>query len=282
MKKWNLIIDVAKCHDCNDCFLACKDEYWLNDFLPYSLAQPRHGHRWIDIQRKERGQYPKVDVAYLPVPCMHCEDAPCVKESKDGAVYQRDDGIVIIDPKKAEGRREIVDTCPYDVIWWNEERAVPQKCTFCAHLLDDGWETPRCVQACPTGAMRMVYVEDAEMQRVKESERLETWHPEYQTRPRVYYKNLYRYTNCFVAGSVALKDVDECADGALVTLRNGSGEVVDTVATNNYGDFKIDNLVEDSGGYSLEVEYSGYGTQELTVDLQDSTNIGTIVLGPSQ
>ena len=74
MKKWNLIIDVAKCHDCNDCFLSCKDEYWENDFPPYSAAQPRHGHRWINIMRKERGQYPKVDVVYLPTPCMHCDD----------------------------------------------------------------------------------------------------------------------------------------------------------------------------------------------------------------
>jgi len=281
MNKWNLIIDVAKCHDCNNCFLACKDEYWENDYLPYSLAQPRHGHRWMDIQRKERGQYPKVDVAYLPTPCMHCEDAPCVMESEDGAVYKRDDGIVLIDPEKAKGRKDILDTCPYGVIWWNEERAVPQKCTFCVHLLDDGWEHPRCVQACPTGAFRFVHLEDSEMQKVKESEKLEVYQPQYQTAPRVYYKNLYRYTKCFVAGSVALKDTDECADGAKVTLRNGSGKAIDTAVTNNYGDFKIDDLEENSGKHSLEVEYPGYQKQELVVDLQDSTNIGTILLGPS-
>jgi len=281
MKKWNLIIDVAKCHDCNDCFLACKDEYWENDFLPCSLAQPRHGHRWIDIQRKERGQYPKVDVVYLPTPCMHCEDAPCVKESKDGAVYKRDDGIVLIDPEKAKGRKDILDTCPYGVIWWNEEKAVPQKCTFCAHLLDDGWEQPRCVQACPTGAMRFVHVEDSDMHRLRESEKLKVYQPQYQTAPRVYYKDLYRYTRCFIAGSVALKDIDECAEGAKVTLRNGSGEVIDTALTNNYGDFKIDDLQENSGKYTLEVEYPGYEKQDLAVDLEDSTNVGTIFLGQS-
>ncbi len=278
MNKWNLIIDVAKCHDCNNCFLACKDEYWENDFPPYSLAQPRHGHRWIDIQRKERGQYPKVDVAYLPMPCMHCDDAPCVTESKDGAVYKRDDGIVLIDPEKARGRKDILDTCPYGAIWWNEEKAVPQKCTLCVHLLDDGWEQPRCVQACPTGAMRVIHVEDAEMQKVKESEQLEVYKPHYQTQPRVYYKNLYRYTRCFIAGSVALKDIDECAEGAKVTLRNGSGRVIETAVTNNYGDFKIDDLEENSGKHTLEVAYPGYGKQALAVDLQDSTNVGTILL----
>ena len=55
VKKWNLIIDVAKCHDCNNCFLACKDEFFENDFAPFSLAQPRHGQRWMNIMRKERG-----------------------------------------------------------------------------------------------------------------------------------------------------------------------------------------------------------------------------------
>ena len=74
----------------------------------------------------------------------------------------------------------------------------------------------------------MVYVEDAEMQKVKESEKLEVYQPRYQTQPRVYYKNLYRYTRCFIAGSVALKDIDECAEGAKVTLRNGSGRVIET------------------------------------------------------
>lgn len=278
MKKRNLIIDIAKCHDCNNCFLACKDEYWENDFPPYSLAQPRHGHRWIDILRKERGQYPKVDVSYLPLPCMHCDDAPCVMESNGEAVYKRDDGIVLIDPKKAKGRKDILDICPYGAIWWNEEKAVPQKCTLCVHLLDDGWEQPRCVQACPTGALRIVHIEDSEMQKLKESEELEVYQPQCQTRPRVYYKNLNRYTKCFIAGSVALEDIDECADGARITLRNSAGRVIATVVTNNYGDFKIDDLEENSGEYGLEVEHPGYPIQELSVELEDSINVGTIFL----
>ena len=66
MKSWHLIIDVARCHDCNDCFLADKDEFVDNEFPPYSAAQPWHGHRWMHIKRKERGQYPIVQTAYLP------------------------------------------------------------------------------------------------------------------------------------------------------------------------------------------------------------------------
>lgn len=276
MSKWSMIIDVAKCHDCNNCFLSCKDEFCENDFVPYSIAQPWHGHRWINIMRKERGQYPLVDVVYLPVPCMHCDDAPCL--TPDGAVYKREDGIVLIDPGKAKDREDITDTCPYGAIWWNEEKGVPQKCTFCVHLLDDGWAQPRCVQACPTGAMRFIQAEDAELDGLKASEGLEIYKPEYRTQPRVYYQNLYRWTRCFVAGNVALGDVDECGDGAKVTLKNHSGEVVGETETSNFGDFRIDNLEGQSGEYRIVVEYPGYAPKQVIVDLQDSVNVGVIFL----
>ena len=276
MSKWNLIIDVAKCHDCNNCFLSCKDEFCENSFAPYSVAQPWHGHKWIDIQRKERGQYPMVDAVYLPVPCMHCDDAPCLTE--DGAVYKREDGIVIIDPEKAKGRDDLLSACPYGAIWWNDEAKVAQKCTFCVHLLDDGWTQPRCVQACPTGAMRFLSADQAEMEGLVASEGLKVYQPEHQTGPRVYYKNLYRFTRCFIGGNVALEDVDECAGGAQVMLRDGAGQAVGTASTNNYGDFKFDDLPANGGEYSLEVEYPGYQKQEMHVDLKDSVNVGTIFL----
>ncbi len=278
MKKWNLIIDVAKCHDCNNCFLSCKDEYFENDFPPYSVAQPRLGQRWINIMRKERGQYPKVDVAYLPIPCMHCDDAPCIKAAKKDAIYKREDGIVVVNPEKAKGQKNLVESCPYGAIYWNEEKSLPQKCTFCVHLLEDGWDQPRCVQACPTGAMSVVYAEDSEMEKVKKSESLEVYQPQYKAKPRVYYKNLYRYSRCFIAGSVALQDTDECAEGAKITLRKGAKKAVDKTVTNNYGDFKIDNLEEKSGKHLLEVDYKGYEKKTVEVDVERSVNLGTIFL----
>ncbi len=235
MAKWNLIIDVAKCEECNNCFLACKDEHVENDFLPYSVAQPRHGHRWIDVVTKERGQFPKIDVASLPMLCMHCDDAQCMQKA-GGAIYKTGDGIVIIDPAKAKGRQELVGACPYGAIWWNEEKSVAQKCSLCAHLLADGWREPRCVQACPTGAMRILRVEDAQMQQIVIQEKLEVFHPEYQTQPRVYYKNLYRFLKCFIAGDVAFqKDgITDCAEGATVALSKNSRKI-NEVPTDNYG-----------------------------------------------
>jgi len=280
MKQWNLVIDIAKCEECNNCFLSCKDEFVGNDFLPYSVAQPRHGHRWVDIRTKERGQFPKIDVAHLPVSCMHCDNAPCIQAGR-GAVLKRGDGIVLIDPIKAQGNKSLVEACPYAAIFWNEARNVAQKCTLCAHLLDERWREPRCVQACPTGARRILKATDAEMgQRIRE-QRLEVLDPEYKTGPRVYYKNLYRYVKCFVGGDVAFKKNGriECAEGARVVLSQGSQKIGETL-TDNYGDFKFDGLEEQSGRYALEIELAGCGKRILDFDLTTSRNVGTILLAP--
>ncbi len=282
MKKWNMIVDVAKCHDCNNCFLACKDEHVGNEWQPFAAAQPWHGQRWINIMRKERGQYPQVDVAYRPTPCMHCDDAPCMKAAKGDAIYKRDNGIVIVDPEKAKEQNELVKSCPYGALWWNTDRAIPQKCTFCAHLLEDGWDKPRCVQACPTGALQMFLAEDAEMQEVCNTEKLETLQPELNTRPRVYYKNLYRYAKCFVAGNVVLQDKDECAEGAKISLTGQSLGEPRIATANNYGDFKIDNLEENSGAHELVIEYDGYLARTIELDLKTSVSVGILFLQPAR
>lgn len=279
MAKWHMIIDVEKCEDCNNCFLSCKDEHVDNDWPGYAAAQPRHGHRWMNIMRKERGQFPLIDVAYRPTPCMHCESAPCARAAKNGAVYKRQDGIVMIDPEKAAGQKDLVKACPYGAIWWNEEKGVPQKCTMCAHLLDQGWKTTRCAQACPTGGLRVLSIEDAEMASLVASEGLVTLHPEWKTQPMVYYKNLYRYDRCFVAGSVAVeKDgVADCVKGATVTISNGSGKIGEAV-TDTFGDFKLDKLAEESGHYTLDIQHPTLGRKTLDVEVQKSVNVGTIIL----
>lgn len=279
MKKWHMIIDVEKCEDCNNCFLTCRDEHVDNDWPGYSLSQPCHGHRWMNVMRKERGQYPLMDVAYLPTPCMHCDSAPCMAAAKEGAIYKREDGIVIIDPEKAKGQKQLAKSCPYGAIWWNEEKQVGQKCTFCAHLLDEGWKVPRCVQACPTGALRAVHVEDEEMAKILRDEGLEVLHPDLKTKPKVYYKNLYRFERCFVAGSVAAEKngVVDCVKDAAVALRNSSGKVGETT-TDSFGDFKLDNLAENSGKYTVEIRHPVHGKKDIEVEVKKSATLGTILL----
>lgn len=278
MKEWFFIIDVAKCWDCNNCFIACKDEHEGNDWPGYTLAQPRHDHRWINVHRRERGQYPLIDVAYRPTPCMHCKDAPCV-EASDGAITRREDGIVLIDPEKSTGKKELVASCPYGVIFWNEEQNVPQKCTMCAHLLDDGWEQPRCAQACFTGALIAVSLEEEEIQQMVEAEGLEQLHPEKGTRPNVYYKNLHRFDKEFISGSAAVKnnDVVDCAQGVQVTLYRAD-EVLQESITDVFGDFRFDGLPRNSGKYRVELRPEGSSSQSVPVDLASSVNLGTILL----
>jgi Fe-S-cluster-containing dehydrogenase component len=276
MKKWNLVIDVARCHDCNDCFLADKDEFVGNDFPPYSAPQPWSGQRWMNIERKERGQYPIVQVSYLPVPCMHCDDAPCMRDSPAGAVYRRTDGLVIIDPVKAKGHPEILRTCPYGAVYWNEDAQVAQKCTGCAHLLDEGWTETRCSQVCPTEAIKLVLAEDAEMEKLAAAEGLEAYQAGLGTKPRVYYKNLYRWTKVFISGSVALKDTDECAENATVRVQAG-GATIGQGLVNNYGEFVVDGL-EPGAESTVRVEAPGYRAHAATVRLDKSLNMGLILL----
>ena len=274
MKKWNLVIDVARCHDCTDCFLADKDEFVGNDFPPYSVAQPWSGHRWLNIMRKERGQHPIVQVAYLPIPCMHCDQAPCLTD--DGAVYKRDDGLVIIDPKKAKGRKEIVSSCPYGVIYWNDEADLPQKCTGCVHLLEEGWTETRCSQVCPTEAIKLILADDAQMAKMAKSENLEVYWENLGTKPRVYYKNLYRWEKVFVSASVAYKDTDECAEGAKVTVSVGGKKAAEGTV-NNYGEFVVDEL-EPGTSCEVLIEAPGYKPYSTKAKLDESTNLGQVFL----
>ena len=219
MKKWNMIIDVAECTNCNLCTLAVMDEYVGNAWPGYSAPMPKHGHKWINILQKERGQVPMIDIAYVPTMCNHCDHAPCIAKAGD-AVKKREDGIVLIDPEKARGRKDLVEACPYGHIWWNEELQLPQIWPFYAHLLDQGWQQTRGQQSCPTGAMRAVKLEDEDMARLAREQNLEVMKPELGTRPRVYYRNLWRYTKCFIGGTLSAErnGVIDCVEGASVRL----------------------------------------------------------------
>jgi Fe-S-cluster-containing dehydrogenase component len=279
MEKWNMIIDVAECTNCQLCALATMDEYVGNAWPGYAAPMPRHGHRWIDILTKERGQVPMIDIAFVPTMCNHCDDAPCVKAAKDGAITKREDGIVLIDPVKAKGQKQLVDACPYGHIWWNEEENLPQAWPFDAHLIDQGWQQTRGQQSCPTGAMKAVKVEDAAMEQRAREEGLEVMRGELGTRPRVWYRNLWRYSKCFVGGTLSAQNGGrvDCVEGASVRLMKDGTSVAETVS-DNYGDFKFDRLAEGSGKYEIEIAAKGRAKKSVPVELGQSVNLGEIRL----
>ncbi|MFO1307663.1 MAG: 4Fe-4S dicluster domain-containing protein [Burkholderiales bacterium] len=281
--KWALFVDVAKCHNCRNCFIACKDEHVGNAYPGYAAPQPRHGHEWIAISTRERGEAPMVDVAHLPTMCNHCENAPCLTAAPDGVVHRRPDGIVIIDPEKARGRRELVDACPYGAIWWNEDEHLPQMWIFDAHLIDRGWSEPRCVQVCPTGAMTSAKLDDAALARRVAEEGWEVLHPEYGTRPRVFYRNLYRYAACFIGGTLVARTngVEDCVAGAAVEVSK-NGQVVASATSDDFGEFKCDKLEEGSGAYEVVVRAKGYREVRMQVTLGASRYLGILRLEPER
>jgi len=277
--KWNLVVDVARCDNCRVCFLAVKDEYVGNDFPGCSAAQPAQGHNWLDIRRRERGAYPLVEARFMPVTCNHCDAAPCMRAARDGAVRKRADGIVIIDPERARGQRQIVEACPYHAVCWNDDRQIPQAWPFDAHLLDAGWTRTRAEQACPAQVYRTLKVDDEEMQRIRADEGLEVLLPELGTRPRVYYRNLHLMTGCFVGATVVMTvaGVEECAAGVEVVLRH-SGREAGRATTDAFGEFKIDRLAPNSTGYQLEASAAA-GRCTVQFDLgEESRYLGVMTL----
>ncbi len=274
MTRYGMVINVAHCIGCYNCFIACKDEHCEIDHLPYAAGQPMRGQTWMRVIETERGRYPKVKVDYTAIPCMHCEKPLCVEVAGDGSVYRREDGIVLVDPEKAKGRRDIVSSCPYRVIYWNDEKQLPQKCTLCAHLLDAGWKQPRCAEACPTNAIVFGDLDDpeSEVSKLLEAGGVEVLHPEYGLGEKVWYLGLPKN---FVAGAVVFGDTDLCGAGVTVTLE-GEGVTASTV-TDVYGDFEFEGLPKDAS-YTVRISSPGYQEVAIPVRTNVSVYLGDIVL----
>ncbi|MDR0852438.1 MAG: oxidoreductase [Clostridiales Family XIII bacterium] len=290
MARYGIAIDTSACMACYNCFVACKDEHCGFD-TTVSKAQPHTGQFWIKIDEWERGDDDrKIKTATVATPCSHCTDGACEKAAEGGAVYRRDDGIVIIDPEKAKGQKQIADACPIGAVYWNEALELPQKCTMCAHLLDEGYKEPRCVEVCPNGALFFGDLDDPNSTvskkiaagKITQLKALEG------VRTNVIHLNI---PTVFFAGSVYLpgdEAGDEAADGAVVTLRkigdsdedSGGGATNGAVAetkTNYFGDFEFEDLEKDAR-YELHIAYPGYQAVTLTKTADTDHFLGEFIL----
>jgi Fe-S-cluster-containing dehydrogenase component len=263
-------IDIARCNGCYCCQIACKDEHVANDWTPYAKPQPDTGQFWLKQNEFVRGTVPKVKVNYLPVLCMHCDDAPCMPACPvEGAIYKRDDGLVIIDPVKCTGCKNCVDACPYHAIYFNEDSNIAQKCTGCAHLLDSGWKEPRCADSCPTQAIK--FGEESELRAlIKQAEVL---NPEYKAKPRVYYLNIPKK---FIGGTVYDPVQKEVIIGATCTLTESGSNRKYTTTTDNFGDFWFEGLKV--GKFSLTIN-KGKKTKTIKpISTEKDVNLGDMPL----
>jgi Fe-S-cluster-containing dehydrogenase component len=168
--RWAMVIDQSKCNGCGYCTNACRAH---NDINP-SMA-------WNVVLEDGQANGKKV---YLPRPCMHCQNAPCIGVCPVHASHLRPDGIVEMDYDRCIGCRYCQVACPYNARVFNWEaftgqnpavpewgeaevprrpRGVAEKCTFCANRIDKGLEqgltpgiddnaTPACAVACPQNA----------------------------------------------------------------------------------------------------------------------------------
>lgn len=265
------IIDLRYCNGCYNCQIACKDEHVGNDWTPYAKPQPETGHFWCKVEYVERGTFPKVKVAYIPKLCMHCDNPPCLPVCDVKAIYKRNDGLVIIDPTKCNGCKKCINACPYGAIYFNEDLKIAQKCTGCAHLVDgkgpSDLKTPRCADACPTEVIK--FCEEDDVRDI--IARAEVLHPEYNTKPRVYYIGLPKR---FITGSIYDPEEDECIEDALVTLTDMVTGEKYSVKTDIFGDFWFENL-KINHPYSIKIEKEGY----YPVEIQNIVTVKDVNLG---
>jgi Fe-S-cluster-containing dehydrogenase component len=277
MSKWNLIVNVGRCVNCYNCVIAERDEHVGNDFPGYAAPAAAVGDSPIRILRRVQGSPPMVEATYLPVMCNHCDDAPCIRYAGD-AIRKRDDGIVIIDPVKAKGRKDIVDSCPYRAIVWNEEQQVPQTWIFDAHLLDAGWKQPRLCQVCPTDVFEAVKLDDQAMAERARRESLRPLQAELGAKPRVWYRGLERWETEFVGGSVAVETngVIDCVQGADVALIRNGVEIAQT-RTDAFGDFRFDGLRAGDDTFEIEVRHAA-GSARRAFQPSESCYLGEILL----
>ncbi len=197
--RYGMVIDLKRCIGCNACTMACKQE---NSTGP--------GMFWSRTIVSEQGQYPNARYDFLPLLCMHCEDAPCVKACPTGASIKQENGTVVIDQRKCIGCRACMVACPYNARnvaskatpyygekgFTNYEKAnrhkhkegTVEKCNFCTERVKAG-QKPACVLTCTTHARIFGDLDDpkSEVSKLITSRDGYQLHPQLGTNPSVYY-----------------------------------------------------------------------------------------------
>lgn len=205
-RRWVMVIDLAKCRNARQCVAACQSAHHLR---PYEY----HINTLVMQENETSAPY------FMPKPCQHCDNPPCVSVCPVDATFKRPDGIVLIDNERCIGCRFCIAACPYSArifhwetpkiiegdedLTYDVELNVPQrkgtvtKCLFSADRVREG-HLPYCVSACPNGVF---YFGDENEDSVTNGTTKQTVRlslllkdnagyrlmPELGTQPRVYY-----------------------------------------------------------------------------------------------
>lgn len=179
-QRWAMVVDVQKCIGCQACTVSCIMEN----------AAPENSFRTV-VSTYEVKEDKRCGTYMLPRLCNHCANPPCIPVCPVGATFQRKDGVVVVDGDRCVGCAYCVQACPYDARFINHETGKADKCTFCAHRVDEGL-LPACVETCMGGARIFGDLNDPHsvVHQLLSENKVKVLKPEQGTQPHVFYLGL--------------------------------------------------------------------------------------------